>query len=104
MSESTETAVGSSDLEINSYEVPVEIRLDAYDGLEQLLDDVRATAANTIIQHVDEFWRDGADAHQHVEGKVEFDEAHVQRELELGEADVIRVETVTELGIVGADD
>lgn len=106
MSDITDTgdAVSLDDLSITNYDVPVKVRVDAYDELKTLLDDVRTTAANTILSHVDEFWRDDTEARKHVMAKVELDEAHIQRELELGEADILRVETVTQLGSVAPED
>ena len=106
MPESTNAgeSVSPTDLTITSYEVPVEIRQDAYEDVDAILNDVRTTAANTILSHVDEFWRDDTEARKHVMAKVELDEAHIQRELELGEADILRVETVTQLGSVSPED
>lgn len=89
-------SLGSSVL---SHPLPVQVLLAEYDGLDQLKADVRATVANTILGHVDEFWRDDEEAHDHVRSRVEFDEAHVQHEFELSEADGLEIETVTKLGI-----
>jgi len=85
-------------IEINRYEVPVEILLDEYDDLDRLQDDIVTTTVNAILNHVDNFHRDGDDARDHIESRIEFDEAHVQREFEMDDADVIEVETVTQLG------
>ena len=55
MPESTNAgeSVSPTDLTITSYEVPVEIRQDAYEDVDAILTDVRTTAANTILSHVD---------------------------------------------------
>jgi hypothetical protein len=86
-------------MEITQYEVPVEVILAEYREFETLEYDVRATAANTILDHVDEFWFDDEDAHEHVQNRVEFDTEHVQAEFELGEADGLEIQTVTKLGM-----
>jgi hypothetical protein len=86
-------------MEITQYEVPVDVVLKEYDEFETLEADIRATAANTILGHVDEFWCDGDDAHEHVRSRVEFDTENVQAEFELGDADGLEIQTVTKLGM-----
>ncbi|NHX41404.1 MULTISPECIES: hypothetical protein [Haloarcula] len=94
----TDETVVLDNIEINRYEVPVELILDEYDDLDRLQHDIVTTTVNAILNHVDNFYRDGDDARDHIKSRIEYDEAHVQREFEMGEAEIITVETVTQLG------
>lgn len=68
-------------VEVTQYEVPEQILLEEYEVYDELLADVRANVANTILNYVDAFWRDNASAHEHIWNRAEFDDVHLQREL-----------------------
>jgi hypothetical protein len=86
------------DIEINGYEVPVELILDEYGTVDDVVSDIETTTVNAILGHVDAYHLDGEEARSHIQSWIEFNEDHVEEEFVSGEVDVITVETVTQLG------
>jgi hypothetical protein len=91
-------AGSATGLEITNYEVPVKLILDEYKTYAALEADITETAANAILENVDEYDADDDDARQHVRNRVTFDEEHVREAFEAEDVDGVRVETVTQLG------
>jgi hypothetical protein len=97
------TAQSAPNIEINRYDIPVEIILDEYETFDELEADVVETVANTILTHVDEYTRDDDEAYERITQRVTFDDERVSDALEDNDADALRIETMTQLGIATGD-
>lgn len=85
------------DFEINTYEVPVQLELSAFDSFNELTLAVVETAAKSIVAYDDNVDEGNA---SYITTRVDFDEERAEEYFEDDEIEYLVVETETRLGIL----
>ena len=88
------------DVALNTYEVEVPIKLDAFETTETASLTVADTAAQSIVSEVAEL---GDDDVSYVSTQVSFDMDGLEDAFEDDEIEIATVQTRTELAVVGDD-
>jgi hypothetical protein len=86
------------ELEINTYDVPVQLDLAKFGTYDELELAVVETAASSIVRHVEQF--DEGDQ-SHITTKVDFNREGVKEAFHDDETEHLVVETKTRLGVLG---